>query len=67
MSSLLLGGRLEYDVAPGDDGRVGVFGSFGLVLKFDWVKFNFREFRYGTREVPNDSAIMATLGLEAGW
>lgn len=67
MSSWLFGGRFEFEVPTGDDGRVGIFGRFAVVLKFDWMKFDFREFAYGRVAVPNDRAIMTTLGLEAGF
>lgn len=65
MSSWVAGGRLEYDLPPGDDGNVGPFAGFALVAKFDWILWDFREFRYGNRSVPNDRGILATLGLQA--
>jgi hypothetical protein len=65
MSSWVAGGRIEYDLPPGDDGNVGPFAGFALVAKFDWIKWNFDSFRYGRTAVPNDRGIIATLGLQA--
>lgn len=67
MSSWLVGGRLYYDFPPGDDGRVGFLGRFAIVAKFDWIRFNFRDFDYGRVAVPNDQGILGTLGIEAGF
>ncbi len=67
MSSWLVGGRLEYDIPTSDDGTVGPFARFVLAAKFDWVKYDFRAFHYGQASVPNDTGILATLGLEAGF
>ncbi len=65
MSSWVVGGRLEWDLPSNDEGTVGPFAGFSIVAKFDWVKFDFRDFNYGAREVPNDRGITAALGLEA--
>jgi len=67
MSSWLVGGHVAYDVPPGEDGSVGPFAGFVILAKFDWVKYDFRDFRYGTVSVPNDRAIVATLGMEASF
>ncbi len=67
MSSWLVGGHVAYDVPPGEDGGVGPFAGFVILAKFDWVKYDFRDFHYGDAAVPNDRAIMATLGLEASF
>lgn len=64
MSSWLVGGRVIYDIPPGDDGGVGPFDGFALSAKFDWLKYDFRDFRYGRRSVPNNRGIAATLSLD---
>ncbi|MCB9599660.1 MAG: DUF3570 domain-containing protein [Sandaracinus sp.] len=65
MSSWVMGGRIRYDLPAGDDGKVGLFDGFAIVAVFDFLKFDFRKFHYGRREVPNDTGMLATLGLEA--
>jgi len=65
MSSWVVGARLRYDIPPSDEGTVGPFSGFEVVVKFDYIKYDFRDFRYGSVAVPNDSGILATLGLEA--
>ncbi len=67
MSSWLFGGRVQWDIPPDDEGDVGIFSRFALVLKFDWVRFSFDNYRYVNVAAPNDRALMATLGLEAGF
>ena len=67
MSSWLFGGQVAYAVPAGEDGSVGPFAAFTILAKFDWVLYDFRDFRYGNVAVPNDRALMATLGLEAGF
>ena len=64
MSSWLVGGRVVYDIPTGEDGTVGPFDGFALAVKFDWLKYDFRDFRYGRRSVPNDRGIAATLSLD---
>ena len=65
MSNWLVGGQLEYDIPPNDEGSVGIFDGFTIVAKFDFIKYDFREFRYGQVAVPNNTGILATLGLDA--
>ena len=65
MSSWVVGGRVEYDIPPNEQGRVGPFNGFRLVAKFDWLKYKFRNFSYGGAGVPNNNGIAATLGLNA--
>ncbi|MEM9070061.1 MAG: DUF3570 domain-containing protein [Myxococcota bacterium] len=67
MSNWLIGGRIEYDIPPSDEGSVGPFRSFALIAKFDWIRYDFRDFRYGQVSIPNNRGIAATLGLEAGF
>lgn len=64
MSSWLAGGRLEFSPL-GENGRVlGFLESFRLVLKADFLLYEFADFRYGTASVPNDRALFGTLALE---
>lgn len=66
MSSWTIGGRLVWSVSPNDEGYVaGFLDSLDLVLKFDYLLFDFREFNYGDVGVPNDQALMATLAIQA--
>lgn len=66
MRSLTVGGRLAWSVPPNDEGDVlGFLTAFHLVGKADLVFHEFEEFHYGRAEVPNDMALLATLGLEA--
>ena len=65
MSSWLVGGHIAYDIPPDDEGEVGIFTAFRLVAKFDWLKYDFRDFRYGRVAVPNDWGLAATLSLQA--
>lgn len=65
MSSWLAGGRVRFDLQAGDDGKVGPFAAFAIVGVFDMLFYDFREFRYGRVDVPNDKGMLATLGLEA--
>lgn len=65
MSSFVAGGRIRWDLPAGDDGKVGLFNAFGIAVVFDWIKYDFREFRYGRVAVPNDTGMLVTLGLDA--
>ena len=65
MSSWVFGGRLIYDIPPDEEGNVGPFVGFELVAKFDWIVYRFPAFHYGTAEVPNNSAMVATLSFDA--
>ncbi len=66
MSSVTVGGRVQWSIPPGEDGDVlGFLTSFDLVGKADFIMHTFDEFHYARAEVPNDDAIVATLGLEA--
>ena len=64
MSSWVVGAQLHWTAPPGDDGRVGFLGALDLIAKVDLVKYDFRAFRYGSAAVPNDSALVATLGIQ---
>lgn len=66
MHSVTLGGRLSWEVPTGGDGKVwGFMQSLTLVLKGDYMMFDFPDFHYGTAGVPNDKAVIVTVGLEA--
>ncbi len=65
MSSTVFGAQLAYDVPPGDDGQVAFLDSLKLLVKVDWLRYDFSEFRYGRVEVPNDWGLMATFSLQA--
>ena len=66
MSSITVGGRIAFDVPPDEQGDVlGFLTEFRLIGKADYIMHTFDEFHYGRADVPNDNAIVATLGLEA--
>lgn len=66
MASLTVGGRAQWSIPPGDGGRVlGFLDGLDLVVKVDRVRYSFDEFHYGDRAIPNDRAIVGTLGIEA--
>lgn len=67
MSSWLIGGRAEWIVPPGEDGEIGFLSALSLVGKADYLLFEFDDFHYGRASVPNDSAFVATVSLEAGF
>jgi hypothetical protein len=65
MSSWLAGLRVEFAPPPGDDGQVlGFMDAFKLVLKGDFLKYEFPDFHYGALPVPNDKAVFGTLAIE---
>jgi hypothetical protein len=65
MASWLGGLRVEFTPAPGEDGQVlGFMDSFKLVLKGDFLKYEFPDFHYGSLPVPNDKAVFGTLAIE---
>ncbi len=66
MQSYLAGGRFEFIPRPRSDGTIGGFlNSLIIVLKGDFVRYDFSDFRYGAVAVPNRRAIFGTLGIEA--
>ncbi len=66
MQSYLGGGRFEFIPQPRSDGTVGGFlDSLILVLKGDYVRYEFSDFHYGSVAVPNRRAIFGTVGIEA--
>jgi hypothetical protein len=65
MSSWIVGGQLSWTVPSSDDGRVlGFLGSMLLVAKADFLMFSFPEFHYAGVPVPNDKALVVTLGID---
>jgi hypothetical protein len=65
MQAWTVGGRMQWSIPPGDDGKVGFFNSLDFVVKGDFVLYDFDAFHYGQVRVPNDSGIIATLSLES--
>ncbi len=68
MRSLMLGAKVTWAVPANDEGYVfGFLNTFELVGKFDLLKSWFDDFHYGTQNVPNTLALIASIGLEAGF
>jgi hypothetical protein len=67
MSSWIVGGRAEWSVPPDEEGHVGFLDFLRLVGKVDYLLFDFDDYHYGRASVPNRTAFLATLGLEAGF
>jgi len=66
MSSVTVGGQLTWDVPGNEEGDVlGFLGGLEIVGKADLIFHDFSEFHYGRAEVPTDTALMATFGIEA--
>lgn len=66
MSSWLAGGRLEF-LPTGDrvEPLLGFIDSLRVVLKADFLRYDFPDFHYGLADVPNDTALFGTLGIES--
>ncbi len=65
-ASYTVGGRITFSVPPDDEGDVlGFLSSLDLIGRFDYLYYDFREFRYGRAAVPNNFAIVATMSIEA--
>lgn len=68
MRSVLVGLKLTWSAPPNDEGMVlGVLNTFEFVAKADLLKSWFDDFHYGTQAVPNTLALMASIGLQAGF
>jgi hypothetical protein len=68
MSSLMLGGRLSWSVPADDEGAVlGFLDGLDLTLKGDVLQSYFDEFHYDQADVPNDTALIFSLGVLAGF
>lgn len=65
MESFMAGIQLTWTLTPGTEGAsIGPLSSFRLVLKADFIHHEFPGFRYGRASVPNNNAVMGTLGVE---
>ena len=68
MQSGLLGGQFSWTVPANEQGEVlGFLGSLELALKGDLLRSWFPDFHYDRAEVPNDTALLGTLSLLAGF
>jgi len=66
MQSFLGGLRVELIPPPRSDGTIaGFLDSMLFVLKGDYLRYEFSDFRYGKVAVPNRTAIFGTMGIEA--
>lgn len=65
MSSWLMGGRLELLPGAKSDATSTFLHTLRIVLKGDYLLFDFPEFHYGLADVPNNRAILGTLGIDA--
>jgi hypothetical protein len=66
MRSFLIGGRLEWDIPPGEDGKFGPFSELMFVAKADYLSYHFN-FHYGQVDVPNDFAVIGSFSLDASF
>jgi hypothetical protein len=65
-SSWTVGAQLRWVAPPDDEGRaLGFLDGFELLVKADWIRNTFRDFRYGQAAVPNRDALVGTLALQA--
>lgn len=63
--SFMVGLALTWTLTPGSEGaELGPLSAFRLVAKVDYMHHEFSGFRYARAAVPNNNAIMGTLGLE---
>lgn len=67
MSSWLGGAQASFAPAANEgSGKVlRIFDSFRLVLKGDFLSYDFSNFHYGQAAIPNRQAIFGTLGIDA--
>jgi len=65
MESYMAGLQLVWQLTAGAEGTsLGPFQTFRLLLKADYVHFEFPTFTYARAAVPNTNSIVGTLGLE---
>ncbi len=66
MGSWLVGGRLDF-LPRGDrsDPLLGFIEDLKIVLKADFIRYQFPDFHYGSAQIPNIQALFGTLGAEA--
>jgi hypothetical protein len=68
MRSALLGAQVSWALPSDAEGRVlGFLSGLELALKGDLLKSWFDDFRYDRVEVPNDTALLGSLSLSAGF
>lgn len=66
MRSWLVGGQLAIAPQANESGKVlRIFDSFRLLLKGDFLRYEFTDFHYGRAAIPNRTAIFGTLGIDA--
>jgi len=67
MSSWLGGAQISFAPAGNDStGKVlRIFDSLRLVLKGDFLAYDFSNFHYGQAAIPNRRAVFGTLGIDA--
>ena len=44
---------------------MGFLDSLRVVLKVDFLRYEFPDFHYGLADVPNNTALFGTLGVES--
>ena len=68
MSSWLVGGQLSFTPESDDQGEVlGFLNSLQLLVKGDLLKSSFPDFHYDRAAVPNDLALIGSVGIIAGF
>lgn len=63
MSTLLVGATISYAIT-GEQPVMGFLSEFDILLRAEWLHSEFPDFHYGEAGVPNNNALIATLGLE---
>lgn len=65
MESFMAGLMLVWQLTAGAEGTsLGPFQTFRLLAKADFIHHRFPSFNYGRTAVPNNNAIVGTLGVE---
>jgi Protein of unknown function (DUF3570) len=68
MSSWLVGGQLSFNPESDDQGEVlGFLSSLQLLVKGDLLKSSFPHFHYDRAPVPNDLALVGSVGIIASF
>ncbi|MCA9583411.1 MAG: DUF3570 domain-containing protein, partial [Myxococcales bacterium] len=68
MRAWTFGGKFDWEVPAGEDGSVlGFMESFRLILKGDVILSDFVDFHYGAVDVPNTTALVGTLSMNAAF
>ncbi len=63
MDSWVIGGSVRYALPPPLEERT--LEELSFVLKFDHLRYDFRDYTYAGAAVPNDTGIALTFGLDA--